>query len=71
MIKIYERVSIKTLYLHQLNLYRLITESPPPPKKKKKNERKKIRHKQKHQREMQPCYICKCTLEGDLEVEVD
>lgn len=45
MIKIYERVSIKTLYLHQLNLYRLITESPPLKKRKKMKEKKSDKNK--------------------------
>lgn len=49
--------------MYQLNLYRLITD--PPPKKKPKKKRKiknPDTNKTKKQREMQPCYMCKCTL---------
>lgn len=49
---------MKSLYLYQLILFGLIID-PPSPKKKRNKKFPKT------------CTLAKCTLEGDLEVEVD
>lgn len=59
---------MKSLYLYQLILFGLIIDPPSPKKKKETKNSLKLAHKQNTHNK---CNLAKCTLEGDLEVEVD